>query len=36
MHILKGHAVRGAKSADALPQCSLLALQSLDVGFAGS
>jgi len=36
MHILTGQAVRGAKPADALPQCSFLALQSLDVGFTGS
>ena len=36
MQILTGQAVRGAKAANALPQRSLLALQSLGVGFAGS
>ena len=36
MHILTGEAVRRVKVDNALPQCSLLALESLGVGFAGS
>jgi hypothetical protein len=36
VHILTGQTVGGAKGANAFPQCSLLALQSLSVGLAGS